>query len=367
MRNVLGALAGGFRAESQQLRRSRLLLGLTFVQAVTFLVMVSVFGLTGSHVPTAVVNQDGGRLSQRWVAQMQAAHHTYGVRSMTAEQARAALQKGDVAAVITIPRDFSRRIAHHQLIRIPFRIDNVNADLTDDVERGIPSAAVAFARENRLPGIRVAPAEVDLVRHEVDFVPYLVVSALALDAFLVAGILAATAIAREFEARTVTGLRLSPANPLVPLAGRILATSFVSAVAISVTALIVVVAYGAVPVHAGEMAAALIVCVAIFSCVGAAIGALLKRTLPISALIFGLALPLYLDSGSLEPQRFDGELIWGIGHTSPVYYAVGVLQHAVHGLRVTPEPVALDFVALVGWALLACGVAYVAIRRNVRP
>jgi ABC-2 type transport system permease protein len=366
VRNVLGALRGGFRAEAQQLRRSRLLVGLTFVQAVTFLVMVSVFGLTGSHVPTAVVNEDGGRLAQRWVAQMRAAHHTYGVRTMSAEQARAALARGDVAAVITIPRGFSDRIANHQLIRIPFRIDNVNADLTDDVERGIPSAAVAFARENHLPGIRVAPAEMDLVRHEVDFVPYLVVSALALDAFLVAGILAATAVAREFEARTVTGLRLSPVTPLVPLAGRILATSLVSAIAILLTALIVVFAYGAMPVHPGEMAAALLLCVAIFSCVGAGIGALLKRTLPVSALIFGLALPLYLDSGSLEPQRFDGDLIWGIGHTSPVYYAVGVLQHAVHGLRVTPEPVAVDFAALVGWALLAFGVAFLAIRRGVR-
>jgi hypothetical protein len=366
MKRRLMALAGGFRAEAKQLRRSRLLVGLTLVQAVTFLVLVSVFGLTGSHVPTAVVDNDGGRLAQQWVAEMRAAHRTYGVRYMTAAQAQQALRRGDVAAVITIKRGFSQAIAHHQLIRVPFRIDNVNTDLTDDVERGIPSAAVAFARHNQLPGIRVAPAETDLVRHEADFIPYLVVSALALDAFVVAGILAATAVAREFEGRTVTGLRLAPVNPLIPLAGRIAATSMVSATAMALSALIVVVGYGVVPLHPVEMGAVLLLCVVIFSCVGAGLGALLRRTLPVAALVFGLALPLYLDSGSLEPERFDGDLIWGIGHTSPVYYAVGVLQHAVHGLYVTPEPIPLDLAALLGWAALAVGVAWLALRRGVR-
>jgi ABC-type multidrug transport system permease subunit len=366
MNQVLASLGGGFRAEAQQLSRSRLLVGLTIVQAVTFMVMVSIFGLTGSHVPPAVSDEDGGRLAHRWVAHMAAAHHTYGVRYMSAKQARRALHRGDVAAVITIPRGFSDRIAHHQMIRVPFNVDNVNADLTDDVERGIPSVAVAFARENSLPGIRVAPAERDLVDREADFIPYLVVSALALDTFVVAGVLAATAVAREFEARTVTGLRLSPTNPLIPLAGRVLASSVVSAVAIALTALVVVFGYRVVPIHASELVAALLLCVVIFSCVGAGIGALLKRTLPVTALVFGLALPLYIDSGSLEPARFDGDLIWAIGHTSPVYYAVGVLQHAVHDLRVTPEPIAVNFAALIGWALLAGCVAWLAMRRGVR-
>jgi ABC-type transport system involved in multi-copper enzyme maturation permease subunit len=270
-----------------------------------------------------------------------------------------------VAAVLTIPPGFSHSIAEHRMIRIPFRVDNVNADLTDDVERGIPSVAVNFARENSLPGIRVTPAEADLVRHEADFVPYLVVSALALDVFVVAGILAATSVAREFEARTVTNLKLSPIHPLVPLAGRLVATGTASAVAIAITTLVVVVGYKVVPAHPLETAAALLLCVLIFSCIGVAVGALVRRTLPLTALIFGLALPLYIDSGSLEPARFDGNLIWAIAHTSPIYYAVGILQYAVHGLHVTPETVTVDFAALVGWALLAAGGAWLGLRRAV--
>ncbi len=51
-------------------------------------------------------------------------------------------------------------------------------------------------------------------------------------------------------------------------------------------------------------------CVAIFTCLGAWLGAILKRTLAAVPLLFGLAMPFYVDSGALEPTRFDGEAIW---------------------------------------------------------
>jgi hypothetical protein len=224
MTPTLTALGGGFRAEIQQLRRSRLLIVLTAVEAVTFLVLVSIFGFTGTHVPTAVVDRDGGKLARQWAQEMSASYHTYGVRYMDARSAQEALGRGDVAAILYIPAGFSQHMAHHSMIRIHFLVDNVNADLTTEVELGIPPAARAFGVANRFPGIRVVSAEKDLVRHEVGFIPYLVVSALALTTFVVAGTLAASAVAREFEGRTLTYLKLSPTHPLVPLAGRLLAT-----------------------------------------------------------------------------------------------------------------------------------------------
>ena len=42
-----------------------------------------------------------------------------------------------------------------------------------------------------------------------------------------------------------------------------------------------------------------------------------------------------------------------IAHVSPVYYAVGVLEWAFHGLRVTPEPVYVDLLVLLAIALAA--------------
>jgi ABC-type multidrug transport system permease subunit len=365
MKPTLTALGGGFRAEIQSLRRSRLLIVLTIAEAVTFLMLVSIFGLIGNHVPTAVVDRDGGKLAHQWIQAMSATYHTYGVRYMDARSAEQAMAQGDVAAILWVPAGFSQHMAHHTMIRIHFVVDNVNADLTNEVELGIPPAARAFAVANHFPGIRVLSAEKDLVRHEVGFIPYLVVSALALAAFVVAGALAASAVAREFEARTLAYIKLSPMHPLVPLAGRLLATGAVSAVAVGVAALLVIAGYGVAPEHPAALAAGLLLCVVIFSCIGAGIGTLVRRTLPLSALIFGLALAFYLDSGSLEPARFYGNNLWLVAHTSPVYYAVGILQYAVHGLQVTPETIGVNFAALIGWALLAAGAAWLGLRRAV--
>jgi len=365
MTATLTALGGGFRAEIQSLRRSRLLIVLTIAEAVTFLMLVSIFGLTANHVPTAIVNRDGGKLSRQWAQTMSATYNTYGVRYMNGRSAQQALAQGNVAAILWIPADFSQHMAHHTMIRVHFVVDNVNADLTNEAELGIPPAARAFAVANRFPGIRVVAIEKDLVKHEVGFIPYLVVSALALTAFVVAGTLAASAVAREFETRTLAYHKLSPTHPLVPLAGRLLATAAVSAVAVAIATLLVVAGYGVAPQHPVELAAGLALCVVIFSCIGAGLGTLVRRTLPLSALIFGLALALYLDSGSLEPARFYGNRLWVVAHTSPVYYAIGILQDAVHGIQVTPETVSVNFAALIGWALLAAGAAWLGLRRAV--
>ena len=63
--------------------------------------------------------------------------------------------------------------------------------------------------------------------------------------------------------------------------------------------------------------------------------------------------------------RFYGNNLWVVAHTSPVYYAVGILQYAVHGLQVTPESITVNFAALISWALVAAGAAWLGLRRAV--
>jgi ABC-2 type transport system permease protein len=354
----------GARAEATQLRRSPALVVLAVVQAVTFLLLVSLFGLTGSRAPTAIVDRDGGVAARTLISDIASAHRSFALRNMAADAARSALERGDLVAVITIPEGFTAAVQRGDTVALPVAVDNVDADLTDDIQRALPAAIVTFGHQMGLPVIRLQPAERDLIGHDTDFIPYLVVSALALDALIVAGVLAALAVAREFEGGTVRVLSVSPRHPLVPLSGRLLTTAGVSLGALGLTTVVVVALYRVLPASAWELALGLIACVAIFTAVGAAIGAMIKRVLPITALIFGIALPLYIDSGALEPERFDGDIIWGIAHASPVYYAVGVLQHAFHALQVTPEPVAVDLLALAGWAAAAIGGAWLLLRRR---
>ena len=73
MNRTLSAILGAARAELIQMARSRLLVVLTVVQSVTFLLLVSIFGLTGARAPTALVDEDRGPYARIFVANLEAA------------------------------------------------------------------------------------------------------------------------------------------------------------------------------------------------------------------------------------------------------------------------------------------------------
>ena len=129
--------------------------------------------------------------------------------------------------------------------------------------------------------------------------------------------------------------------------------------------LAVVLGYGVTPVHPLASVGALALCVPMFTCLGACAGALLRRTLPVAALFFGLALPLYIDSGAIEPLRFDGDKVWTIGHTSPVYQAIGLIEWGFHGYAVTPESLVQNLGVLLLWALVSVLVAAAVLQSRV--
>lgn len=349
--------ARAFRAsaalEMAQVRANLAFVGLTALAAVSFLVMVSLFGLTGAYAPVALIDLDGGPYARSFVEALNGAHHSFSLRDMPADEAEAALLTGRLVGIITIPAGFSAEIERGATVAIDVRIDNVNVDLTHDVQRALPAAIVAFGRAHNFPGIRVQMLEHDVMPRDTGYIPYLVVSALALDALVIAGVLGAMATAREWERRTVKFLRLSPASAGAVLAGKLTVAGAVAAGALAISLLVIVFGYDVVPVAPWTTVLTLAACVAIFTCIGAWLGALLKRTLAAVPLLFGLAMPFYIDSGALEPTRFDGETIWKIAHLSPVYYAVGVLEWAFHGLRVTPEPVYVDLLVLLATAIVA--------------
>jgi ABC-2 type transport system permease protein len=365
MNSVVRALLGSAQAEFIQLSRARSLVALTVVQAITFLFLVSLFGMTGARAPTALIDYDKGMYAQTFVDNLRSAHHSFTVIPMDEGAANKALQHGNLVAMIVIPAGFSDAISGGQSIPLKVIVDNIDTDMTDDIQRALPSAVIHFAKQLQLPGIHVQVAEQDLIDHDTDFIPYLVVSSLVLAAFTISGILSAVAVAREYETGTAAMLALAPVHPIVPLVGRVLATCVVAIGALAITCAVAILGYGIVPKHPFEMAGALCACVLIFGCIGVALGAGMKRTLPVASLVFGIALPLFMFSGSYEPERFDGNTIWTLAHFSPVYYAVGIVEHAAYGLIVTPESVELNFLYLAGWAVASLLIATIFIRRGI--
>ena len=336
-----------------QIRSQKWFVFLTALASLSFLVMVCLFGLTGSYAPVAFIDNDKGPLSRQFKENLLQAYHSFALKDMSLTQAQESLLSGKLAGIITIPAGFSKDVGSGHTIPIKLQIDNVNVDLTNDIQRALPAAIVDFGWKNSFPGVRVQMVEHDVIPHDTFYIPYLVVSALALDAMVIAGILGAMATAREIERKTLKLLRLSPASLNAVLAGKLAVSAFVASAALALTLLVIVFGYGVVPVAPVTTVAVLLLCVAIFTCLGAWLGVLLKRTMVVVPLMFGLAMPFYIDSGALEPTRFDGQSIWLVAHLSPIYYAVGVLEWAFHGLHVTPELPGTDLLILLGIAFAA--------------
>ena len=365
MRPKLRALIGGVNAELSRLRRSRLLIALVLVQSVTFLFLVTLFGMTGAYAPTALVNNDNGSLAQSFINSLQNDHHSFNLIFMNNETAaRELVAKGDLVAMIVIPQGFSENISEGKTVPVTVFIDNINSDLTADIQRAVPSAVMSFGDELKFEGVNVSVVETDSYGHDTSFINYMIASALVLDALIISGTLSAFSVAEEFESRTARLLAISPVPPLIPLIGRVIATALVSAGALAITVFVAIIGYGISPAQPLEMVLTLLLCIVIFSCIGAALGAVMKKTLPVALFILGIALPLFLFSGSYEPQRFDGSLIWGAAHFSPEYYAVGLMEHAVFNLKVTPEPFGILAFALVGWGIGALVLAWFFSRRG---
>lgn len=350
--DLRASCSASWRIEVAHLRRSLLFLVLALVQGMTFLVLVSLFALTGSRAPTALIDSDRTVLSRQFINDLRAAHDSFSIRPMTAEQAQSQLDAGRIVAIIKIPKGFATSITHGQTAAVQVEVDNVDADMTDDIERAVPSAIVLFGDHLDLPGIRARAVERDEIPHDTGYIQYLVVSALALDVLVVAGVVAGSAVAREWESGTAAVWKTAGSATGFML-GKIAAAIVVGAVGILPPLLLVVFAYGVVPLHWGDVIATLFGCCVLFACAGAALGALTKRVVPTAALLFGLAIPLYMDSGALEPERFDGNKIWSLAHLSPLYSVVGVMEDAFHGLHITPEPVAVDAGVMVAWTLAA--------------
>jgi ABC-type multidrug transport system permease subunit len=363
----LQAFVGGFQAEMLHLRRSPLFVFLTVIQAVTFLFLVSLFGLTGSSAPVALVCNDPGAYARRFIDTLATTHHSFNLRVMDPAAATAALHHGEIVGILTIPENFSKAALYgREVATLRVDVDNVNTDMTTDVQRGLPSAIVRLARELDLPDIRVHVAEQDLISHDTGYIAYLVVSGLVLNAFVIAGILSATAVAREFENGTAGLLRLAPVPAFYPLVGRAAATTVLAEVAMLAPLASVVCGYHILPRHPAAAIGVLLFCTPVFSCLGIVLGALLKRTVPVASLIMGLSLPLYVCSGALEPERFDGNRLWIAGHFSPVYYAVDLLESAFHGLQVTPESSVVNWMALGGWMVGLLALAILLLWRRSR-
>ena len=68
----------------------------------------------------------------------------FRITDATPAQAQALLNNVDVAAIITIPSDFTQRVNAHENAPINVIVNNLNLDFTNDIRRSVPDAITQF-------------------------------------------------------------------------------------------------------------------------------------------------------------------------------------------------------------------------------
>ncbi|MFN2624668.1 MAG: ABC transporter permease [Mycobacteriales bacterium] len=330
---------------------------LMLVLPVNLLLLLSLFALTGYNAPTALVLDEDTPLARGFVAALENTHHSFDLRPMSLAVARRQLQAARLVAIIEIPPGFDAGIRAGQTVGINLIIDNVNLDLTEDIRRAVPAAAAIFAERQGFPQVRLRADLRNVLAGDTGYVEYLGVSAIVLAACIAGGVLGGTVTAREWELGTARLLVMTPRALAPALAGRLAAAAVVGTAASVATALVVWFGYGVAPAHAAEAFLAVVCTVVAATALGGLVGARVRRVLPVAPLLLGATLPFYLDSGALEPQRFDGPWLFAAAHLSPAYYGVGAIEHAFHDLSVTPEPTWVLLTVLLGCAAVATAAA----------
>jgi len=339
---------------------------MTLVQSVSmplnYLAMMVLFVLAGNHAPAAIVMLDHGPAARQMVTAVENSM-TFNARVETASQAATQLNAGSLVAVITIPADFDASVRDGHPVAIPFRVDNLDEDLTDDATRGMRLAVASFYQQAAPSEAPFTVAEADQYPRDTGYVQFLAMSIMVIG-LLVAGMLqGGAAAAREFEERTMTGLVLSPVRLWQVLAGRVLGAMVVSLPsAAAVTAVVVWIA-GDRPANALLAAGTALLILLIACAAGVALGTWAKDRSVVAVIARGVPVPALFLSGVFAPLTYMPVAVQAIGNVLPTHSAVVLTQYAFRRLSTGTLPLGADAAIIAATMLAFAAAAAVALRK----
>lgn len=225
LRSLLGVVKKELR---QTLRDRRLVSSLVLAPVLQLALFGHAINLDVDRIPTVVCDQDATPASRDLVRDLFAGG-TFRRRSATddPEAAQAALERGDAAVAVIIPRGFSTRLARRDAPQVQVIVDG-----TDSTRAQVASnAAWQLLRLHGIgdggtgaAGADPAPALTPRILYNprLSTAVYMLPGILATALLNVTAIASAMALAREREAGTLEQALVTPLRPGVLLAGKCL-------------------------------------------------------------------------------------------------------------------------------------------------
>jgi len=311
--------------------RQPLTMVVTIVPPLIFLMVQALGAEAVGRSPVALVNQDSGPQGAQIVQAIREAN-VFRLQEVDAAKAQALLKNLDVVAVVTIPAGFSQRLQARLGTTVDVTVNNLNLDFTNDIRRAVPDAITHYylAQGDQSP-VKISVNESDLRARDIEMFQYSVLPTLVL-LLTVSGLISGgIATGREWESATVKELLLSPAPGGAIIAGKVLA-GFTTSFGLGVVVLLVVYGMGWIYPE-GIYWLNMLLIVGLVSLLGAslgvAIGAALRRIMPVIAVSINVALYLFFLSGGVGVLAFEPQWLQDIASFVPLTYGNHALSMAL--------------------------------------
>ncbi len=337
----------------------------TIVPPISFLLVNLLGAAAVGRNPVALVTLDQGVRGRQM---MQIIHNAdvFRITDTTPAQARVLLNDVDVAAIITIPADFTQRVNAHLNAPIDVIVNNLNLDFTNDIRRAVPDAITQFYQaQGKNSPIKVTMQETDLRHRDVEFFQYNVLPTILLLLMISGLINGGLSTAREWESRTVKELLLSPVPRGAIITGKVLA-GFVVTFLLGTLVLLLGYALGWTQPEGVYWLSTLltIALVSLFSSgLGVAVGAALRRVQVVIAISINVAIYLFFLAGGIGVLAFEPTWLQNIAAFVPLTYGRHALEQAV--FYSASDQFVLDMVVLTLSSVVAISLGIFSMRRGI--
>jgi ABC-type multidrug transport system permease subunit len=315
--------------------------------------------------PVALVTLDHGPAG----TQLQQIFHdadVFIITDATPDEAQTLLRQVKVAAIVTIPADFSQRVAAHDPSPVDVTVNNLNLDFTNDIRRAVPDVITQFyTAQGSASPIKVTVQESDLRSQDVELFQFnvvpMMIMLLTLNGLVTSGI----ATAREWESRTVKEMLLAPVPRPAIVVGKVLAGFTVT----FLLGVLVLLAGAALDWTRPEgiywvTSLLMIALIALLSTgIGVAIGAAVQRIQPVTGMSILPAFYLFFLAGGISVLAFEPTWLQEIASFDPLAYGVHALEMAV--FYNSADLLARDVLVLLLSAFVAVGLGFTAMRRQI--
>ena len=344
-------------ANLKGLVRDRAALFWTFFFPIMFVLLFGVLfsGSGDSKVSVGFVNEDNTPVSLHIQQQFEAIP-ILTIQTGSLVDEKAAMQRGDVSAVIVVPAGLSSSVAAKRSSLLQLYVDPSKTQTTQVVQGAVTQIANGFNLTLAGGSTILGVDQVSLASTNISTVAYLVPSILAM-ALMQLGVFAAVPLVQQREKGILKRMGATPLARWKLVASNILLRLIVAAVD---TVLILGVGIAVFHIEiVGNLAVAagfVFLGAGAFLALGFMLASFLKTEEQATGVVQVVQMPLMFLSGIFFPFDFMPEFLRSIARLLPLtYLGDGLRQSMVNGTQIAP--IALDAAILAGWLVVCLAVS----------